>query len=98
MSREDGIQLASRALALLMIIWSFVEFTSLPSSLLSLVHQVHQRSVLAPQDYGVTYAVTSTTTLIIRIIGTSVAAVWFWNGGPGVQSAFSPRRKNDPPA
>jgi hypothetical protein len=81
-----------------MIIWSFVEVTYLPDSLLSLVHQVHLRSVLVPKDYGVTYAVASTTALIIRVIGTSVAALWFWNCGPGAQSAFSPRRQNDPPA
>jgi hypothetical protein len=80
-----------------MIIWSYVEITSLPTSLLYLIHQMHQRSVLVPQDYAVTNAITSTATLILRIIGTSVAAVWFWNFGPSVQAAFSMPRHNDPP-
>jgi hypothetical protein len=97
MSREDGMQLASRALALLIVIWVFVELTYLPGSLLSLVHQLRVRSVLVPQSYGVRSAVASIITLGLRLVGLSVAALWFWNCGPGVQSAFSAPRQGGPP-
>jgi len=97
MSREEGIQLASRALALLMIIWAFVDLTYLPGSLLYLVHQLRVRSVLLPQNYAVASAMTSTINHGLRLVGLSVAAVWFWNCGPGVQSAFSAPRENEPP-
>ena len=97
MSREDGIQLASRALALLMIIWAFVELTYLPGTLLNLVHQLRLRSVLLPQDYGVTSALAGSMTRVLRLAGLSVSALWFWNCGAGVQSAFSAPRQNEPP-
>jgi hypothetical protein len=98
MSREEGIQLASRALAMLMIIWAFVELTYLPGSLLYLVHQLRVHSVLLPQDYAVTSAVTSTIAHGLRLVALSVAALWFWNCGPGVRSAFSAPRQKEPPA
>jgi hypothetical protein len=97
MSREDGVQLASRALALLMIVWALVEFTYLPGTLLSMVHQLSPRSVLAPRDYWVASSVANTMTRVLRLIGLSVAAVWFWNCDPGVQSVFSVSRQSDPP-
>lgn len=97
MSREEGIQIASRTLALLMIIWAFVDLTYWPGILLHLIHQLRIRSVLVPQSYGVTSSVVDIITHSVRLVGLSVAALWLWKCGPGVQSALSAPPRNQPP-
>ena len=51
MSRKELVLLVSRAFALLLITWAFVELTYLPDRVLGLIHHVNERSVLAAHDY-----------------------------------------------
>jgi hypothetical protein len=45
MPRKEAVQVASRALALLMIVWVLVEITQLPQVVLSLAHHLQLNSV-----------------------------------------------------
>ena len=88
MPQKEAVQVASRALALLMIVWVLVEITQLPQVVLSLAHHLQLNSVLIPQRYWTIYYVAGLSTHTVRIMGLSLAAAWFWKCGPGLEAAF----------
>jgi hypothetical protein len=94
MSRRELVALASRALALLLIVWAFVELTYLPDRLLGLVHHLNEHSALAPRDYWSSYYLILTVFTLLRMIAFLVAATLFWKCGPRVQSLFSSSQGN----
>jgi hypothetical protein len=89
MTRDEGVHLASRSLALLMIIWALVDVTYLPDVVTSLVHYLRQRTILVPQNYWIHHYEMITTFYVFRTVALFIAARWFWRCGPGVQAAFS---------
>jgi hypothetical protein len=96
MPRKEAVQVASRALALLMIVWVLVELTQLPQVVLGLAHHLQQNSVLIPQRYWTIYYVAGLSSHAVRMMGLSFAAVWFWKCGPGVEAAFGVRPEAPP--
>ena len=93
MSRKDGILLASRALALVLIIGALDELSYLPTRLYSFLHYVHDDSILAPSPRGQYlghYYLIELGFLVIRIVGYSLTAWWLYRGGPEIDELFLP--------
>lgn len=94
MSKKELVLLVSRAFAMLLITWAFVELTYLPDRLLGLVHHLNERSVLAPHDYWSNYYAILTALTVLRLLVFLIAAVLFWKCGPRVGTLFSSEQSN----
>ena len=89
MTQEDAAIVASRSLAMLMAVCTLVELTRLPEPIYSLVHHLGHQSVLGTRDYWTSYYSVVLAFLVIRILLTSLAGVWFWRGGPLPDKLFA---------
>lgn len=94
MSTKEIISIVSRAFAVLLISWAFVEVTYLPERLFALSHRLSQNSVLLAHDYWSSYYLIVTVFLILRMLALLLAATAFWRCGPRVEALFSSRRGN----
>ena len=94
MSRKEIVLLVSRAFALLLISWAFVEVTYLPERLFALSHHLSQRSVLVVHDYWSSYYIIVTAFLVLRMLAFFLAAALFWKCGPRVGTLFSAQHGN----
>jgi hypothetical protein len=90
MSRKDAVVLASRALALLLVLWALTDVSYLPEYVHSLIHHSNQESVLTPHGYWFYYYLVRLASLLVRIVGYSIAARWLFKGGPRVEELFLP--------
>jgi hypothetical protein len=88
MQRKELVLLASRAFALLLIMWALVECSYLPERLFALSRHISERSVMVSHDYWSRYYWIVTSFLALRIAALLFAAVFFWRGGPRVQAFF----------
>jgi hypothetical protein len=95
MSRKEIVLLVSRAFALLLISWAFVDVTYLPERLFALSHHLGQSSVLVVvHDYWRSYYLIVTVFLVLRILALFLAAALFWRCGPRTEALFSPQQEN----
>jgi hypothetical protein len=94
MSRKGIVLLVSRAFALLLISWAFVEVTYLPERLFALSHRLSQRSVMVAHDYWSSYYLIIAVFLVLRMLGLFLVATLFWRCGPRVEALFSPQQEN----
>ena len=90
MSKRDAFLLASRTLALLLLVWTFSEFCSLPELLLSYIHYARYEPTTAYVDYMSHYHLALLTVNVAKIIGFSVMALWLHDAGPGVAEILLP--------
>jgi hypothetical protein len=90
MSKRDAVVLASRTLALLLLVWTFSEFCALPEHLLSYFHYARYEPATAYIDYMRHYYLALLTVNVAKIIGFSVMALWLHDAGPGVAEALLP--------
>ncbi|MGA8502722.1 MAG: hypothetical protein WB683_14310 [Candidatus Sulfotelmatobacter sp.] len=91
MSRKDAVVLASRALALLFIVWALGEASRLPEYLHSFLHYVDENPVPSTFiEYRRHFYLIALGFLVIRIVGFSLLATWLYRGGPEVEELFSP--------
>jgi len=91
MSRKDAAVLASRTLALLLIVWALADVSYLPEYLHSFIHHLHQESVLATaHGYWFYYYLIRLSLDVVRIVGFSLMAWWLFQGGPKVEKMFLP--------
>jgi|HubBroStandDraft_4_1064222.scaffolds.fasta_scaffold07672_5 hypothetical protein len=91
MSRKDSVVLASRALALLFVVWALVDASHLPEYLYSFLHYVDENPVPTTfVEYRRHYYLMALGFLVIRIVGFSLLAMWLYRGGPEVEELFSP--------
>lgn len=96
MSRKDAVTLASRTLALLMVVFALVDLSYLPGRLNSFVHYAYQFT--NPTDlilYQRHYYLIELGFLIVRVIGLSLLARWLFNGGPEIEQLFLPEEQQD---
>jgi hypothetical protein len=99
MSRKDAVVLASRALALLFIVWALVDASHLPEYLHSFLHYVDENPVPTTFiEYRRHYYLIALGFLLIRIVGFSLLAMWLYRGGPEVEELFSPATPSQNPA
>ena len=94
MTRKEMALLVSRAFAVLLISWAFVEVTYLPERIFALSHHLSQSSVLVAHDYWSTYYIIVTAFLVLRMLALFLAASLFWRCGPRVEALFSPQHGN----
>jgi hypothetical protein len=91
MSRKDAAVLASRTLALLLVVWALSDASYLPGRVHSFLHHTNQESVLSTtHGYWYDYYLISLCFLVARVVGYSFAARWLFKGGPGVEKLFLP--------
>jgi hypothetical protein len=91
MSRKDAAVLASRTLALLLIVWALADVFYLPEYMYSFLRHLHEESVLsAAHGYWYYYYLIRLGFLLVRIVGFSLAARWLFNSGPKVEKLFLP--------
>jgi len=91
MSRKEAAVLASRTLALLLVVWVLTEVSYLPEYMHSFVHHLRQESVLATaHSYLYWYYLLRLGSLVVRLVGYSLAARWLFKGGPKVVELVVP--------
>jgi hypothetical protein len=83
MPQKEAVQVASRALALLMIVWVMVEITQLPQVVLGLAHHLQQNSVLIPQRYWTIYYLAGLSSHGVRMMACRSLPCGSGNAGPG---------------
>jgi len=98
MSRRDAVVLASRTLALLLLVWTFSELCSLPELVLSYVHYARYEPSTAYVDYMRHYHFALLTVDVAKVIGFSVIAFWLHHAGPGVAETLLPAEADKEPA
>jgi hypothetical protein len=90
-SRKDAVVLASRALALLFIVWALGEASRLPEYLHSFLHYVDENPVPTTFiEYRRHFYLIALGFLVIRVVGFSLLARWLYKGGPEVEELFLP--------
>ena len=94
MSKEDAVVLASRALALLFIVWALAEVANLPGYVQSFLHYSgHQSASLTNLDYWEFWRhhyLIDISFLIAKVVGFSLLARWLFKGGPEVVELLLP--------
>ncbi len=93
MSKEDFIVLASRTLAVLMMVWALSEVSHLPAMVYTFNHyaSVELSSASATQYYRHEYLI-SLSFMIARIVGYAILSRWLFKGGPEVAEVLLPGR------
>ena len=90
--RREAIVLASRLLAVLLTIWALAEVSYLPTSLYSFLRYSDQgggTSSIA-MHYWHHHYLMSLGFLIIRIVGYTLIASWFYRCGPDIEELLLP--------
>jgi hypothetical protein len=84
MTKPEFVRILSRLFALYLLAWALTDCTYLPQHLLSLTHHWNDT------NYWRNYYLLETASMVLRIAGLSLAAVYFWNAGPAVMRLFTP--------
>jgi hypothetical protein len=97
MSKADSVVLASRTLALLLVVWALADLSHLPGTVYTFVHyaNVELSSPLATQYYRHSDLI-ALSFLFTRIIGFSLLARWLFKGGPEVAELLLPNDSSEP--
>jgi hypothetical protein len=93
MSRTDAVVLASRTLALLLIVWALTEVAALPAYLQSYIY--YSRHTALPSNleylqYTSHHYFIDIGFCITKIVGYSLLARWLFRGSPEVSELFLP--------
>ncbi len=89
--REDVILIASRILALLLLVWALLDLAALPEQGFSLIHY---RILInkTPHDVYMSHLyLIATITLALKILALLATVEWLWKCGPKVEGLFSPK-------
>jgi hypothetical protein len=91
MSRKDAVVLASRTLALLLVVWALAEACSLPESLHSFRRYADSGpGSSAALQYWRHYYLIRFSFIVTKMVGFSLMARWLYKGGPEVEELFLP--------
>lgn len=91
MSREEAVVVASRTLAVLLMVWALTDVSYLPGYVYAFLHywNVELPSPTATQYYRHSELI-SLGFLVVRIIGYATLARWLFNGGAEVAELLLP--------
>jgi len=91
MSREDAVALASRTLAVLLMVWALTEVSHLPATVYGFIHyaNVELSSPSATLYYRHANLI-SLSFLVVRVIGYALLARWLFKVGAEVQELLLP--------
>jgi|HubBroStandDraft_1064217.scaffolds.fasta_scaffold00004_102 hypothetical protein len=88
--KKDAVVLASRALAVLFVVWALGEASYLPERLHSFLHYMDEGPGPASFiDYRRHYYLIALGFLAVRAVGYSLMARWLYKGGPEVEELLS---------
>ena len=90
MSSKDTVILASRTLAVLLMVWALSEISSLPGNLYSFLHYASQDRLSSGFEYYRHLHLIALGFLFIRILGFSLVARWLFKGGPEIEELLLP--------
>jgi hypothetical protein len=91
MSREDFMILASRTLAVLMMVWALTEVSYLPGTVHSFLHYSNVQLVSSSTtEYYRHSELISLCFRFFRVIGFSLLSRWLFKGGPEVFELLLP--------
>ncbi|MGD0271381.1 MAG: hypothetical protein ABSB14_20100 [Candidatus Sulfotelmatobacter sp.] len=91
MSRKDAVVLASRTLALLLVVWALAEACSLPESLHSFRRYADSGpGSSAALQYWRHYYLIRCSFIVTKMVGFSLMARWLYKAGPEVEELFLP--------
>jgi hypothetical protein len=98
MSRKDAVQLASRTLATLLMVWALADLSYLPGRLHSFLHYGNQGtpSSTAANQYLRHYYLIELGFLMSRVVGYSLMARWLYKGGPEIEELLLPEPEENP--
>jgi len=88
MPNDEMVLPVSRALAVLLAIWTVVDLTYMPGHLLNLFHHLGEQ---AAGRYWIDYYVVENVFACLRIILLFCSSLLFWSCGPRVQAWLSRR-------
>jgi hypothetical protein len=91
MSKQDVVVVASRTLAVLLLVWALTDLSYLAGSVYGFLHysNVELNSPTATQYYRHSSLI-SLSFLIVRIIGFFLLSRWLFKGGPEVAELLLP--------
>lgn len=95
MSRKDAILLASRSLAVLLIVWALTDISYLPGSVHTFFHYLNYEHATPGTEYLRHYYLIALGFLITRIVGYSLVARWLYRGGPEIEGLLLPMAEED---
>jgi hypothetical protein len=90
MSTRQAVLLASRTLALLMVILALTELSYVPSSLHSFLRYAQQGVVTSSSEYWRHQYLMQLGFLITRIVGFSLTSIWLFKGGAEIHQLLLP--------
>ncbi len=91
MSRRDAVMLASRTLALLLVVWALTEVSYLPGVVHSFLRYSNREpGVSASIEYWRHYYLISLGFVVTRIVGFSLLARWLYAGGADIEELLLP--------
>ena len=96
MSRKDALVLASRTLALLLVVWSLSEVSYLPESLHSFLRYNGEPGSPTAIQYWHHYHLIRLGFTVTRIVGFCLLARWLYKGGPEVEPLLSGAAPEEP--
>jgi hypothetical protein len=91
MSREEAITLASRTLAVLIMVWTLTDISYLPGSIYAFLHYSNvELSSQSATEYYRHANLMSLSFLVVRIIGYLLLMRWLFKDGPEVAELLLP--------
>jgi hypothetical protein len=93
MTKKALIQLASRALAMNLAIWSVVDLAYMPAYVFAIAHHATAKNASAWENYMYHYDFILLVTRIVLSAGLFVAAVWIYRCGPEIENFLTPEEE-----
>ena len=90
MSEKVLVQIASRALALNLVVWSAATLVYLLPEAFSIFHYLNMQNRTEGQNYSYKYYMILIASRLILSAGLFVASVWIYKCGPDVHRFLAP--------
>jgi hypothetical protein len=93
MSRKDAVEVASRTLAVLLMVWALTDLSEVPGALYSYLRYASDAS--ASVEYWRHSHLIGLGFLVTRTVGYALIARWLYKGGPEVAELLLPATSAD---
>jgi len=90
MTKKEFVLLASRALSLILVIWSVGSLVYVPGPLFSMLHYRSISMRTASQNFYYTYDFITVLMRLVLAGGLFLAAIWFYRCGPDIEKFLLP--------
>jgi hypothetical protein len=90
MTKKGFVQIASRALALNMVMWSVAELALVPARVFSVAHYLNFQGRSPSQEYFLRDEIIWLLSHVVLSAAIFIASVWVYRCGPSVEAFLSP--------